>query len=160
MSEENDNAEQPSDEQFDREAKMVQQALNYFNSLKQVAAQRGYVILESWQCPQCKAANLFTHLGTEIVPCVNCGHKHATAAPRLPADGEIGVVHYILALKMLRDVYGERAKELPPLTDHELLALSPEIRMLLARHRGQVVVEAMKKLDSVAEELAGLDGTA
>lgn len=160
MSDTPNSADQPSDEEYEAEAKRVQQALNYFNSLKEVAASRGYVILESWKCPKCGIANLYSHMGTEVVPCVNCGHHHATIGPRVAADGEIGVMHYILALKMLRDVYGERAKELPPLADHEIMELAPEIRMLLARHRGQVIVEAMKKLDSVAEELAGLDGTA
>lgn len=151
--------EQPSDEQYEREAKQVQQALNYFNSLKEIAANRGYVILESWKCPKCEVANLYSHMGTETVPCVNCGHKHATTAPRIPADGEIGVVHYILALKMLRDVYAARSVELPPLADHEILQLCPDIRMLLARHRGMVLQEAVKKIDKLAEELAGLDGT-
>ncbi len=154
----NDQTDGPSSEdEMEAAAKRIQNQINYFGKLQQAALANGFVILEAWRCVQCKNDNLYSHCGVETVPCMTCGHRHATTGPRPPGKDEIGVIHYIMAEKMLRDVYAERATELPPLAEHEILALCPEMRTILARHRTMIVSETAKKLGNLAEELAGID---
>lgn len=43
---------------------------------------KGFAVIDVWMCVKCHVECYYIHAAEEVVPCGNCGHRHASAFSR------------------------------------------------------------------------------
>lgn len=121
-----------------------------------MAAELGYVVIESTKCPHCQHTALYAHLFNERLTCQKCKGQYPSAVPRPPQEGEVLAEHYDAALNSLHRHCDKEIASLGQITDEELETYPEFVRTAMKRfalREAKKVLETAKKVAMQYAEL-------
>lgn len=146
LSDENENDGSP-----EQEGPTAEALLGGFAAL---ANEYGVVCLEKFNCP-CGYSSLVAHDFDEIVLCVYCKRRMASAAPRKSVEGEVTLEHLAASIAHLKELYENALKEtLEPTIEVKFTDLTDTMRLIINRTATKLVVTAFNQAEKLAMTIA------